>query len=543
MTFRTFHLIMLFGALCSSACGGDRNPSNISNGPGGFVNPDTWDVSFGSSDGSSPATDSAPQDSSPDLSSGTTDTLQDFDDSGHSDTTHEPDVAEHLDGSSSMDTVATLSAAPDGALGAHLDESTLTVRVFSAHATRVELWLYQDPTGEARWARALTSSGDIWSGVAPLSEIREVLGEGTIYYGYRAWGPNWPWVAEWTPGSVEGFLTDVDAFGNRFNPNKLALDPYAREVSHDPWTPSHHDGRTYASGEHRAVDSGPVAPKGIVLPMPEAAPERVAAPERAFRDEVIYEVHLRGLTRNDPSVPEAWRGTYRGAAERAAWLRSLGVTAIELLPLHDTPNDRNDVEEGADGDNYWGYSSLSYFAPDRRYAADTRPGGPTREFKAMVDAFHAEGLKVYVDVVYNHTAEGGTWDASGQTAMLLSWRALDNATYYQVHDAGRRYQNNNGVGPNVGVRHPATQTMILDSLRYWHRVLGVDGFRFDLAPILGNDCHGGCFRYNNTDSLLTAIADLARPADGGPGVDLIAEPWGIGEGTYQMGNFPLGWAE
>lgn len=421
---------------------------------------------------------------------------------------------------------------PPGPLGPRWTADGLELRLFSAHATRVEAWLYAAAQGEPIEVVELHPDGDgIWS--ARIDRMPQ-----PIAYGYRLWGPNWPYDPAWEPGSEAGFVTDVDEAGNRFNPNKLVLDPYAREMSHDPFTPPV-DGRTYASGEHRTRDSGPVAPKGWAWPTTTA--ERPPAPERPFRDDIIYEVHVRGLTRADATLAEDLRGTYAGAAERARWLRELGVTAVELLPIHETQNDQNDHAEGTGGDNYWGYSTLSYFAPDRRYAADQSPGGPTRELMAMVDAFHAEGLKVYVDVVYNHTGEGGTWDG-GDTAALLSLRAVDNVTYYQAE--GPHYFNNNGVGPNLRFTRAPTRQLVIDSLAYMHHVLGIDGFRFDLASILGNDCDGLCFEYQR-QSLLSEIAAAlpVRPADGGPGVDLIAEPWAIGPGTYQVGNFPTGWAE
>lgn len=436
----------------------------------------------------------------------------------------------------------------DGELGAVLGAQSLDFALFSLHATRVEVWIYDVPTGSSEVLRAeLERDADapVWTASVPLDQLSQAVGDGTVYYGYRLWGPNWPFDPEWAPGNTAGFVSDVDDRGNRFNPNKLVLDPYAPEMSHDPWTPQHNDGRPYATGEFRAQDSASIAPKGIVLALPQQ--DRPAAPTRAFKDEIVYEVHVRGLTKADPSVPEEWRGTYRGAAEKAAYLKDLGITAVEFLPLHETQNARNDVEEGTPGDNYWGYSSLSYFAPDRRYAADQSPGGPTRELMAMVDAFHAEGIKVYVDVVYNHTGEGGVWDESGVTAPLLSWRGIDNRAYYQLAGDVRHYHNNNGVSANVDVTEPFTRRMIIDSLRYWHEVIGVDGFRFDLASILGNDCQGACFSYNRdkSDGVLVQAATAlpARPAEGGPGVDLIAEPWAIGPGTYQVGNFPGGWGE
>jgi isoamylase len=427
--------------------------------------------------------------------------------------------------------------------GVVVSDEAVRFRVFSARATRIELCVYDRAFGADEVLRIpLTRGSDgLWS----VTVDREALGA-TIYYGYRAWGPNWPYDPAWTAGSTAGFVTDVDGDGNRFNPNKLLLDPYAREVSHDPIGPEHTDATVYASGpQHRGKDSGRVAPKAIVLA--DAATAFRDKPTRAFKDEVIYEVHVRGFTKNDPSVPEALRGTYAGAAHKAAYLEELGVTAVELLPVQETQNDQNDLVASTDGDNYWGYMTLAYFAPDRRYAADRSPGGPTREWQAMVRAFHAAGIKVYVDVVYNHTGEGGLWDGSGDVASLLSFRGLDNRTYYELTGGNRFSYDNTGVGGNFNVAEGPVRDLVIDSLRYWSQTLGVDGFRFDLASVLGNACPVDCFRFDALDGgnvLNRAVSELpGRPEGGGAGVDLIAEPWAIGDGTYQLGRFPSGWAE
>jgi isoamylase len=435
-------------------------------------------------------------------------------------------------------------------LGARRDSTgAINFRLFSSRATRVTLELYKGPRDAApAMVHELTGNAetDIWATSVPAAALEAAGLGGTVYYGYRAWGPNWPYQASWTPGSLAGFVADVDAEGNRFNPNKLLLDPYALEVSHDPEAPEHRDGTVYGTGpDHRAKNSGPMAPKGIVV---NATTTGVGTrPTRPFKDEVIYEVHLRGFTRNDPSVPAALRGTYAGAGRKAAYLKSIGVTAVELLPVQETQNETNDVAQGTQGDNYWGYMTLSYFAPDRRYAADRTPGGPTREFKDMVAAFHAEGIKVYTDVVYNHTGEGGLWDASGNVASLLSMRGLDNAAYYELAGDKRFYYDNTGCGANFNTAGDAARDLVVDSLWYWQTALGVDGFRFDLASVLGNTCESGCFNFDKMDPanvMNRSVAELpVRPAEGGAGVDLIAEPWAIGGNSYQVGNFPSGWAE
>ncbi|MGH8877542.1 MAG: glycogen debranching protein [Stackebrandtia sp.] len=436
-------------------------------------------------------------------------------------------------------------------LGAHYDAAgeNIGFAVRSAGATRIDAYLYAEAEGADEKLRLpLTGTSDVYSGSVSVADLEQAGITGEVYYGYRAWGPNWSFDDTWRPGSEAGFGSDVDGEGNRFNPNKLLLDPYATEVSHDPLRPGMTDEGVYATGpEHRTKDSGPVAPKGIVLP--KAKGDTGTAPTRPLKDDVVYEVHVRGLTMNDPDVPATERGTYAGAARKAAQLAELGVTAVEFLPLAEGPNDQNDATaDSTDGDNYWGYQSLNYFAPDRRYASDTSPGGPTREFQAMVKAFHAAGLKVIVDVVYNHTGEGYAWSKDDKnTYNLLSYRGLDNPSYYSLTADKQGSWDNTGVGGNFNTYNPAGRGVIVDSLRHWRETLGVDGFRHDLAPVLGNTCQHGCFKYDRDDpdtALNTITAALpARPETGGEGTDWIAEPWALGEGTYQVGNFPSGWSE
>jgi glycogen operon protein len=408
-------------------------------------------------------------------------------------------------------------------LGAHWDPtgSEVIFRVASTRATRLELDLFDQPAGAAaRSTITMDRDGDSTF----VTHVAAADLPATIYYGYRAWGPNWPYDATWTPGSDAGWLADVDAQGNRMNPNKLVFDPYALELSHDPQTPSQGDGTAYGVGSHRDLDSAAIAPKGIVLP--NGAVDFGAQPTRPLTDDVIYEVHVRGLTN---AAGGDCAGTYAAAAARADDLHALGITAIELMPLAETQNDRNDVDPASDnGDNYWGYSTLAYFAPDRRYACDRSPGGPTRELRAMVKAFHDRGIKVLVDVVYNHTAEGGG-------SSLLSLRGLDNAGYYQLDAAGTGYTNSNGVGADVAAQKPLAQGLILDSLHYWHESLGFDGFRFDLAPVLGNATPGG-FHFDAT-ALPKTIAEQF------PNTALLAEPWAVVANSYEVGHFPAGWSE
>jgi glycogen operon protein len=438
-------------------------------------------------------------------------------------------------------------------LGAKYDATgaNISFRVYSSRATRMELYLYQYPSGVQESVKyVLTKDAqDVWSRNVTVSELQGYGISGTVYYGYRAWGPNWPYDAVWTKGSGTGFITDVDALGNRFNPNKLLLDPYAQEVSHDPLTQTWSDGTIYASGpSYRNLDSGPQAPKGIVLrPFARGA---VTRPRRVLKDDIIYEVHLRGLTENDASIPQNYRGTYQGASLKAPYLASLGITAIEFLPLQETQNDANDADPtSTNGDNYWGYATLGYFAPDRRYAADKSPGGPSGEFRKMVKTYHDYGIKVFVDVVYNHTGEGYAWDpADKNTYNIISWRGLDNPAYYSLTSDLQGSWDDTGVGGNYNTYNVAAQNMIVDSLAYWRDAFGVDGFRFDIAPVLGNTCEHGCFNFDRADqrNALNRITRELNPrteTGGTQHTELIAEPWGVGVGTYQQGNFPADWCE
>ncbi|MET8149199.1 isoamylase [Actinoplanes sp. NPDC049668] len=446
-------------------------------------------------------------------------------------------------------TVPPAGAAIDAqSLGARRDTAagTITFRVHSATATRIAAYVYSAATGaQEKVSYVLTENNDVFSATVTVADLAARGVTGTVYYGYRAWGPNWPYNSAWTKGSTAGFSSDVDSAGNRFNPNKLLIDPYAREISHDPRTPSRTDASGYRSGANRAVDTGTFAPKGIVLTP--AAGGFGSKPTRAFKDDIVYEVHPRGLTKNDTSIAAAYRGTYRGAGLKAAYLASLGVTAVEFLPVQETQNDTHDVEPTSTaGDNYWGYMTLNYFAPDRRYSYDKSPGGPTAEFQAMVKAYHDAGIKVLIDVVYNHTGEEGP-QGDKNTYNLFSWRGLDNPTYYSLTTDRQAPWDNTGVGGNYNTANPVAQNLIVDSVAYWKNTLGVDGFRFDLASVLGNTCQHGCFNYNRTatgTALNRLVAEMpARPAGGGAGVDWIAEPWAIGGNSYQVGNFPAGWSE
>jgi isoamylase len=431
-------------------------------------------------------------------------------------------------------------------------QSNVVFRVYSSRATRIDVYLYASPMGAPEvlsFPLSANSSTNIFSVSISVATLKAAGITGPVYYGYRAWGPNWPFSSSWTTGgSSAGFISDVDAQGNRFNPNKLLIDPYAHEITRDPVNATWTDGTIYASGaSNRNRDTGTMAPKSILwVPLGQSVG---AKPTRAQKDDIIYEVNVRGLTKNDSSVPTALQGTYAGAALKAPYLASLGVTAVEFLPVQETQNDQNDnTPNSTAGQNYWGYSTLNYFAPDRRYASNQAVGGPTSEFQTMVKAFHDQGIKVYIDVVYNHTAEGGAWNASDPTTYsIYSWRGLDNPTYYELTPDMQYSYDNTGTGGNYNTYNTVAQNLIVDSLAYWRDTMGVDGFRFDLASVLGNTCTVGCFNFSSTDSN-TAINRILRelsprPATGGSGVDLYAEPWAIGGNSYQLGGFPAGWSE
>jgi isoamylase len=405
--------------------------------------------------------------------------------------------------------------------------------VRSLRATRIEVDLFASALGQPAVLTSpltLGPDGSTWSVTLPASMVTAAGLTGSVLYGYRAWGPNWPYASGWAPGSSTGFISDWDGAGNTFNPNKLLIDPYTREISHDPLTPAFNDGSVYvASAANRAKDSALSASKSVVLTL--GALDTGTKPTGALADDVVYEVHVRGLTENDPSVTSC-AGTYAAAATKASTLKALGITAIELLPIEETQNDTNDLAMSTSGQNYWGYSTLADFAPDRRYACDQSLGGPTKELAAMVKAFHDAGLKVFMDVVYNHTAEGG-----GRT--LYSFRGLDNASYYELTSDAQAFVDETGIGANFNVANAMAGQVVTDSLGYFSKELGVDGFRFDEAAELGNSCTSSCYTFDAT----SPSGLLQRIASALPGEAIIAEPWAVGTGTYQLGNFPNGWSE
>jgi len=394
-------------------------------------------------------------------------------------------------------------------LGATWDGEGVNFALFSANAAGVELCLF-DETGEQEIARIPVEekTNQIWHIYLPG------IGPGQRY-GYRVSGPYEP------------------HHGHRFNPQKLLLDPYAKAISGPiRWDDALYG---YTVGSYRADlsfdrrDSAPFMPKSVVVD-PAFDWEGDAPPRIPLDRTVIYETHVKGLTIRHPAVPEPLRGTYAGLASppMLEYLRSLGVTAVELLPVHQAVSDRHLQESGLG--NYWGYNSIGFFAPDGRYSASGTDGGQVREFREMVKALHREGIEVILDVVYNHTGEGN------HLGPTLCFRGIDNAAYYRLEPEDRRYYRDyTATGNTLNVMQPHVLQLIMDSLRYWVQDMHVDGFRFDLAPALGREHHdfdpyGSFFDAVRQDPVLSQVK-------------LIAEPWDIGEGGYQVGRFPPGWSE
>ncbi|MCU0964402.1 MAG: glycogen debranching protein GlgX [Burkholderiaceae bacterium] len=400
---------------------------------------------------------------------------------------------------------ATLHGGRPWPLGSSVDGEGVNFAVFSAHATAIELCLYDD-TGRVETTRLTlpARSADIWHG--HLSGV----GAGLVY-GLRAHGP-------WQPQQ-----------GQRFNPHKLLLDPYAREiVGRVEWSDLHrgHDSDDPLRLDPR--DNGALALKARVV-HDRFDWQDDAPPATPWADTVLYEVHVRGFSKLHPGVSEPLRGTYAGLASDAAvaHLQRLGITAVSLLPVQRFLDEERLVRMGLR--NHWGYNTLGFFCVEPRYAA--AEGGAARdEFRRMVRRLHAAGIEVILDVVYNHTAET---DEFGPT---LSWRGLDNASYYRLPEADRlHYENHTGCGNTLDLSHPRVLQMVIDSLRYWVQEMHVDGFRFDLATVLGRTRHG----FDRQAAFFASVSQDPVLQ----GIKLIAEPWDIGPGGYQLGQFPAGWVE
>jgi glycogen operon protein len=390
--------------------------------------------------------------------------------------------------------------------GATWDGQGVNFALFSEHAEGVELCLFDDRGRRELQRIPLREQTDqVWHCYLPEARPGQL-------YGYRVHGPYQP------------------QQGLRFNPNKLLLDPYAKAIVGSlAWSDAHFgyrigSQRADLSQDRRNNASG--MPKCQVID-PAFSWGEDRNPRTPWHDTVIYEMHVRGFTKLHPQVPQQYRGTYAGLATTPVieYLQRLGVTAVELMPVHWFLNDRHLVEKGLR--NYWGYNSIGYFAPHQDYASSLQAD---REFKTMVKALHSAGIEVILDVVYNHTAEGN------HLGPTLCFRGIDNAAYYRlVHDDPRYYMDYTGCGNTLNMLHPRVLQMIMDSLRYWITEMHVDGFRFDLAAALARELHevdrlGAFFDIIHQDPVISQVK-------------LIAEPWDLGEGGYQVGRFPVGWTE
>ena len=390
-------------------------------------------------------------------------------------------------------------------LGAQLDHNGANFAIFSAHADRVELVLLDEEHRVEHTIDVSTRTGDVWHAyVAGVCSGQR--------YAYRVHGP-------WAPDD-----------GHRFNAAKLLLDPYAREISRMPqWHESlfGHD-RNLDDRVLNPADSAPYAPIGVVADSRPAAGAKVFS-RIPWRDTVIYETHVKGLSVLHPDVSPELRGTYLGAASDPvlSHLKSLGVTTVEFLPVHTAVQDERLVQGGLS--QYWGYNPLSFFAPDSRFAVGGAASAAA-EFRAMVAAMHDAGLEVILDVVYNHTGEGN------HIGPTLSWRGIDNASYYVAKPGQSRFlYDSTGCGNTLRAEHPFVRRLIMDSLRYWVEVMNVDGFRFDLASTLLREkrevnMQSGWLHMVQQDPILSRVK-------------LIAEPWDIGRRGYRLGACPAPWRE
>ena len=392
-------------------------------------------------------------------------------------------------------------------LGASWDNKGTNFAIFSENATRVELCLFDKQNKETRLTLREVSNF-VWHGYLPgISPGQK--------YGFRVHGPYQP------------------SQGYRFNPNKLLIDPYAKAIDGDILYGQEIFAYFWDDPEKDLIctlDDADLIPKSVVIDesFDWGDDQLLNIPNH---ETIIYEIHLRGFTKLHPEIPENLRGTYSGLAHpiAIAYLQSLGITAVELMPVHHFlryPGHLVDKELS----NYWGYDSINYFAPYSGYSSSGKAGEQVREFKQMVKALHKAGIEVILDVVYNHTGEGN------HLGPTLSLKGIDNAAYYRlVEDEPLYYMDFTGCGNSLNVRHPQVLKLIMDSLRYWVTEMHVDGFRFDLASALARELY-------EVDSL-AAFFDIVHQDPVISNVKLIAEPWDVGEGGYQVGNFPLLWSE
>lgn len=395
-------------------------------------------------------------------------------------------------------------------LGATYDPKGVNFALFSWNATAVELCLFdkEDESQETR-IKLQNRSHHIWHGYVPNLKPGQL-------YGYRVYGLYEP------------------KNGHRFNPNKLLLDPYAKAIAGTyDWHESLFGYNIHSKKKNKDLtfsksDSAPYVPKSVVVD-PSYDWEGDKSPNKEYHETIIYEAHVKGLTKMHPEIPDDIRGSYSAIAHPVMieYYKKLGITAIELMPIHHFINEWHLQEQGLN--NYWGYNSIGYFAPDVRYSSKGVHGEQVNEFKDMVKALHREGIEVILDVVYNHTCEG---NHLGPTLFL---KGIDNHAYYRLTEDQRYYMDYTGTGNTLNANLPNVLALIMDSLRYWILEMHVDGFRFDLASTLARGLH-------EVDRL-SSFFDIIYQDPVISQVKLIAEPWDVGEGGYQVGNFPPGWVE
>jgi len=391
-------------------------------------------------------------------------------------------------------------------LGAHWDGKGVNFALFSGQATAVELCLFnQDCITEEVRIKLIERTSYVWHAYVPGIKPGQC-------YGYRVYGPFKP------------------ELGLRYNPNKLLIDPYAKAISgavewHDSLFGYHMGADDLSFDEN---DSAPFVPKSVVID-DRYDWEDTPAPGTSYLSSIIYEAHVRGISMTLPDIPESIRGSYAALAHPIMinYLKDLGITALELMPVHQFINDRSLAEKGLT--NYWGYNTIGFFAPDTKYSSSGVLGGQVNEFKDMVKAMHKAGIEVILDVVYNHTAEGN------HLGPTLSFKGIDNVEYYRLTKDKRYYMDYTGTGNTLNAYFPSVLRLMMDSLRYWVQEMHVDGFRFDLASALAR----GLSEVNRLSSFFSIIHQDPVLSQ----VKLIAEPWDVGEGGYQVGNFPPGWTE
>ncbi|MGZ5190405.1 MAG: glycogen debranching protein GlgX, partial [Flavisolibacter sp.] len=394
-------------------------------------------------------------------------------------------------------------------LGATWDGEGVNFALYAENAIGVDLCLFNSTNDDVELVKVRIAevSHHVWHVYVPELKPGQL-------YGYRVYGPYEP------------------QNGHRFNPHKLLIDPYAKAIA---GTVHWHDalfgyevGHPDQDLSFSDIDSAPYVPKSVVID-PHFNWGNDVSPNIPYHESIIYETHVKGFTQQHPGIPKKIRGTYAGIAHPVTinYLKELGITAIELMPIHYFITDRH-LEENKLS-NYWGYNTIGFFAPDSRYSASGIQGEQVHEFKNMVKQLHKAGIEVILDVVYNHTGEG---NHMGPT---ISFRGVDNTSYYRITEDKRFYMDYTGTGNTLNAQQPGVLRLIMDSLRYWILEMHVDGFRFDLAATLARELHevdrlGSFFDIIHQDPVISQVK-------------LIAEPWDIGEGGYQVGKFPPGWAE